>query len=64
MSVSDGSDRGAAKRPIPEQGLLPMASGNDLKAHESTYTGFVGLVKWSVIATGLVAAFVIFMITK
>ena len=41
-----------------------MASGNDLKAHESTYTGFVGLVKWTIIATGLVAAFVIFMIAK
>ena len=41
-----------------------MASGNDLKAHESTYTGFVGLVTWAIIATGLVAAFVIFMITK
>ena len=41
-----------------------MASGNDQKAHESTYTGFVGLVKWTIIATGLVAAFVIFMISK
>ncbi len=41
-----------------------MVSGNDNKAHESTYTGFIGLVKWGTIATGLVAAFVIFMITK
>ena len=41
-----------------------MASGNDNKAHESTYTGFIGMVKWGVIVTGLVAAFVIFMITK
>lgn len=41
-----------------------MASGNDNKAHETTYTGFIGMVKWGVITTGLVAAFVIFMITK
>ena len=41
-----------------------MASENDLKSQESTYTGFIGLVKFSVIATALVAVFVIFMITK
>ena len=41
-----------------------MASGNDQKAHESTYSGFIGMVKWGVIATALVAVFVIFMITK
>ena len=41
-----------------------MVSGNDNKAHESTYTGFIGLVKFSVIATALIAVFVIFMITK
>ena len=41
-----------------------MASGNDQKAHESTYTGFIGMVKWGIMATALVAAFVIFMITK
>ena len=41
-----------------------MASGTDQKAHESTYSGFIGMVKWGVIATALVAVFVIFMITK
>ena len=41
-----------------------MASGNDQKTHESTYSGFIGMVKWGVIATALVAVFVIFMITK
>ena len=41
-----------------------MASGNDKNAHESTYTGFIGLVKFGIIATGLIAAFVIFMISK
>ena len=41
-----------------------MASGNDLNAHESTYTGFLGLVKFAIIGTALVAAFVIFMISR
>ena len=41
-----------------------MASGNDLKAHETTYSGFIGLVKFGIIGTALVAAFVIFMISK
>jgi len=41
-----------------------MASGNDIKAHKATYEGFLGLAKWGVVATALVAVFVIFMITK
>ncbi|MBA4162460.1 MAG: aa3-type cytochrome c oxidase subunit IV [Novosphingobium sp.] len=41
-----------------------MAGGNDMKAHNSTYEGFIGLVKWGIIATVLVTVFVIFMITK
>ncbi len=41
-----------------------MASGNDMKAHESTYTGFIGLVKWGSILTVLVTAFVLYMIAS
>lgn len=41
-----------------------MASGNDMKAHESTYTGFIGLVKYGSILTVLVTAFVIYMIAS
>lgn len=41
-----------------------MASGNDMKAHESTYTGFIGLVKWGSILTVLVTAFVIYLIAS
>ncbi|MFM5893624.1 MAG: aa3-type cytochrome c oxidase subunit IV [Novosphingobium sp.] len=57
-------DREAGETAIHRQGLLPMASGNDQKAHESTYTGFIGLVKFTMVAVALIAAFVIFMITK
>lgn len=39
-----------------------MASGNDMKAHESTYNGFIGLVKWGSVLTVLTTAFVIYMI--
>ena len=41
-----------------------MTTGNDMNAHESTYTGFLGLVKFGIIATALVAVFVVYMISK
>lgn len=41
-----------------------MASGNDMNAHESTYSGFLGLVKWGSILTVLVVAFVIIKIAS
>ncbi|WP_309622985.1 aa3-type cytochrome c oxidase subunit IV [Novosphingobium sp.] len=41
-----------------------MASGNDMKTHEGTYTGFIGLVKWGIIVTALIATFTVYMISK
>jgi len=41
-----------------------MAGGNDMKAHESTYSGFIGLVKWGSILTVLVTAFVVITIAS
>lgn len=41
-----------------------MASGNDIHAHESTYSGFLGLVKWGSIVTVLVTAFVVITIAS
>ena len=40
-----------------------MATGNDMKAHNSTYTGFIGLVKWGTIITVLVTVLVIALIS-
>ena len=39
-----------------------MASGNDMKAHNSTYEGFIGMVKFGSIAAVLVTALVILAI--
>lgn len=39
-----------------------MASGNNIKAHSETYSGFLGIFKWSAIAVILITAFVIFLI--
>ena len=39
-----------------------MASGNDMKAANSTYSGFIGLFKWGSIAAALVTALVIVLI--
>ena len=37
-----------------------MASGNDMKAANQTYAGFVGMVKWSVpVITVIVAAIIV-----
>ncbi|MBU6268186.1 MAG: aa3-type cytochrome c oxidase subunit IV [Sphingomonadales bacterium] len=41
-----------------------MASGNDMKAHRSTYEGFINLVKFGTPAVVLITALVIFLITR
>lgn len=40
-----------------------MASGNDMKMAEETYSGFIGLVKWGTILSAAVAALVILIIS-
>jgi hypothetical protein len=57
-------DRDCAKFNLRNTEGTLMVSGNDMKAHESTYTGFIGLVKWGSILTVLVTAFVIYMIAS
>lgn len=39
-----------------------MASGNDMKMAEETYSGFIGLVKWGTILTAIVAVIVVLLI--
>jgi hypothetical protein len=39
-----------------------MASGNDMKAANQSYSGFISLVKIGTIASVIVAAFVVFLI--
>ena len=39
-----------------------MASGNDMKAAESTYSGFIGLIKVTVPVIAIITAVVILMI--
>ncbi|MFM5893978.1 MAG: aa3-type cytochrome c oxidase subunit IV [Novosphingobium sp.] len=39
-----------------------MASGNDIKSHTSTYSGFIGLLKWGTIISVLTAALVVLII--
>jgi hypothetical protein len=40
-----------------------MASGNDFKAAESTYGGFLTMLKWGSIVTALVTVLVITLIS-
>lgn len=41
-----------------------MASSNDIKSSQQTYTGFLSAAKWGTIAAILVAALVVFLITR
>ncbi len=41
-----------------------MASGNDMKSAESTYSGFLNLLKWGSVATAIVAVVVIALIAS
>jgi hypothetical protein len=41
-----------------------MASGNDMKTHNSTYGGFIGLVKWGIAITAIVTIFTVYMISR
>jgi len=40
-----------------------MASQHEIKAHEETYSGFIGFIKWGTIATAVAAVLVIILIT-
>ena len=39
-----------------------MASGNDMKSAERTYTGFIGMVKWGAVACAAIVIFVVLLI--
>lgn len=39
-----------------------MASGNDMKSAESTYSVFLGLLKWGSIAAALITALAVILI--
>jgi hypothetical protein len=40
-----------------------MASQNDMKMAESTYSRFIGLIKWGTILSAIAAAFVVLVIS-
>ena len=41
-----------------------MASGNDMRAAQESYAGFIGLVKWGTILTAIVAVVVVGLIAS
>ena len=41
-----------------------MASSHDIKESQQTYTGFIGAAKWGTVAVMLIAALVVFLITR
>lgn len=43
---------------------MSMAGNGDMKAHQQTYDGFVGLLKWGTIASALVVALVVYLLAS
>ena len=41
-----------------------MAERGDIKAHEATYTGVMGFLKWGTVVSALVVALVIWLIAS
>ena len=41
-----------------------MATGNDMKAHQGTYGGFITLLKWSVPILAVLAMIVVLIIAS
>ena len=41
-----------------------MATGNNMQAHESTYSGFLGLVKWGIVVVVLITVLVVGLIAS
>ncbi len=41
---------------------MGMVSGNDMKAHSSTYDSFIGMLKWSLPLIAVISAVVVFII--
>jgi hypothetical protein len=41
-----------------------MASGNDMKAANETYSGFIGMVKWGSIAVAILTVIVVGIIAS
>lgn len=40
-----------------------MAGDMDIKAHEQTYVGVMAMLKWGTVASLLIAAFVVYLIS-
>ena len=40
-----------------------MASGNDMKAHGATYSGFITLVKWTIPIVAITTVIVLLLIS-
>lgn len=62
LSAGKGRYRGIVEHQCNCKELNHMASGNNMKAAEETYSIFVGIVKWGSIITAATVAVVILLI--
>ncbi|WP_254514734.1 aa3-type cytochrome c oxidase subunit IV [Novosphingobium sp. G106] len=64
MSEFELGDRGLVETPIPNSRMDRMASGNDMKAANETYAGFINMIKYGAIAVAIIAVFVVGLIAS
>jgi hypothetical protein len=62
LSARRGDDRDAMRK-RHTYGEPLMASGNDMKAAEKTYSGFIGLLKWTIPVIAVLVIVVILLIS-
>jgi hypothetical protein len=63
LSGADWRDRATLNCKFASNGDTTMASGNDIKAAETTYGGFLTMLKWGSVVTVLVTVLVIALIS-
>lgn len=62
LSRADCGDRAVGETTTYHAGTTIMASGNDMKAANATYGGFLVLLKWGTIISVFLAAVVILLV--
>jgi hypothetical protein len=62
LSAKSGAARCWNRNQPPDWGMKFMASGNDMKSANETYSGFMSMLKWGPIVSAIITAAVVVII--
>jgi hypothetical protein len=62
LSAGEGRDRGFPDHTAIAGNRNQMTPGNNMKAAEETYNGFIGMVKWGTAISAIVTIIVVLLI--